>query len=192
MKWLIYFFATLLLIPNIAYAQDIRRCVKNDGTVTFTDKSCNDDEIEKQRASQNSAVNSNKKKIFSAPPACNKTVDDLLYSVRIAIDSHDVNQLAKNYHWANVSNQQANNIFNRLENIVAKPLIDIRLLQSSTPLIKEQIPDIDSTVDTQSTIEAPKNSYAIKIVQSAVSASNQQQSTTFKLQQNYGCYWLRF
>ena len=192
MKRLAWVFTLLLMITNIACAQDIRRCLKTDGTVTFTDKSCTESETEKLIVPQTTIINSNKKKIFIAPPICNKKTEDLLYSVRIAIEAHDANQLAKNYHWINVSNQQANIVFNRLEKIVTKPLIDIRLLQAIETLHSEQIPDTDPNLDMPSNTQTVSHSYALKVIQSDKSTSNQHLSTIFNLQRNYGCYWIRF
>ena len=192
MKWLIFLLALHLFVANFSYAQDIRRCVQSDGTVTYTDKSCADGEVEKQKTQPYSSIQKNTKKIFTAPPMCIKNTAELLYSVRIAIEAHDANQLAKNYHWSNVSNQQANNVFNRLESIVSKPLIDIRLLQSNSQISTDQIPNTESNEDSQNTIKPSNNSYALKIVQYNKSATSQQLSTIFKLQQHYGCYWIQF
>jgi hypothetical protein len=192
MKWYVILLALFLLSTKLAYAQDIRRCVKSDGSITFTDKSCEEDEIEKQKIQKNTTTNFGAKRGYSAPPSCNKTTKDLLYSVRTAIDMQDANLLAKNYHWTGVSNQQAEKIFDRLEKIVTNSLVDIRLLQASnTP--NSDIPS-DSNLDLKqnSPNYLPSSSYALKIVQQNKSTSTQQLSTVFNLQKNYGCYWIRY
>ena len=136
MKWHVILLTLYLLIPHLASAQDIRCCVKSDGTITFTNKSCAEDEIEKQKLQKNTASSLNTKKTYSVTPLCNRTINDFLYSVRTAIDMQDANLLTKNYHWVGVSNQQANKVFTRLEKFVEKSLIDIRLMQYSTPYFK--------------------------------------------------------
>lgn len=195
MKWHLILFSLILFTPEIAASQDIRRCVRPDGTIIFTDKSCSDDDIEKQ-VNQVAATKTPNKKTYPTPPSCNRTTSELLYSVRTAIDMRDANLLARHYHWAGMSSAQAENILNRLELVVTYSLMDIRLLYSgvsaNTISPDEDAYALDSSSEPLAETHKQEQAYAIKIVQYHSTASSQQQSTVFKLQPYYGCYWIRF
>ncbi len=122
-----------------AAAQDVRRCVRADGSVVYTDGRCSDAQNEKQPAAPASpAVTPGLPGVGShsyvaMPPSCSRTPDDLLYGVRSAIDMRDTNQLAKYYHWLNVSDTQAEQLMDRLEKLVNSPLMDIQLMYPAEP-----------------------------------------------------------
>jgi hypothetical protein len=205
MKWLFVFLIVALTCSHFAFAQDVRRCVKADGSVVFTDRACSEQEQEKLQPepaiTPNSANNTGTRSYISLPPSCNRSPDDLLYGIRSAINMSDVNQLAKQYHWPGVSDAQAEQLMNRLELLVKNPLIDIQLLYP-VEAEKEQAlidPDQDSETfldetgepgTTQQTTRA--QAYALRVVQYLSNTNNQTQSTTFRLQRHFDCWWIRY
>jgi hypothetical protein len=57
--------------------------------------------------------------------ACPRTPRDLLDRLRTAADVRDVNQLAAIYEWNGQSSRTANQVMDRLQRIVDRPLLDI-------------------------------------------------------------------
>ncbi|MBP6299165.1 MAG: hypothetical protein KA365_02005 [Arenimonas sp.] len=102
----------------------------------------------------------------------------------------NVNQLAKYYHWIGLSDAQAENILTRLELLVSKPLADIRLIQAhqaSAPIDSSE-QDIDS--ESQSA-EPPSSPIGLKVIQYQ-SNNTELESTQFRLQRNFNCWWIRY
>ncbi len=136
------------------------------------------------------------------PPSCDRTPDDLLYGVRSAIDMQDVNQLAKHYHWPGATDLQAEKLMDRLEATVNAPLIDIQLLyagepESSPALIEnEQYADSAMTEEFDYPVYPPapvhRAPYALRVTQFLSSTNTQAQSSTFRLQRHFECWWIRY
>ena len=57
--------------------------------------------------------------------SCARTLDELSYEVAYAIDLQDANRLAGIYHWVGMDSRNAYRVFNQLESIVKRPLVDI-------------------------------------------------------------------
>lgn len=137
------------------------------------------------------------------PPSCDRTPDDLLYGVRSAIDMQDVNQLAKHYHWPNVSDAQAEKLLDRLEKLVNSPLIDIQLLYPAEPEPEaysfEQVETADATDSMEDDLSSlyqaasPRRApYALKVSQYQSTVNTQTQTSTFHLQRYFDCWWIRY
>lgn len=183
-------FIAIHFFPNLALAQEFRRCVSADGSVIFTDKSCLESQTEKQVVADIPITNSATRPLIPLPESCNHSASGLLYNVRSAIDMQNVNQLAKYYHWIGLSDAQAENILTRLELLVSKPLADIRLIQAhqaSAPIDSSE-QDIDS--ESQSA-EPPSSPIGLKVIQYQ-SNNTELESTQFRLQRNFNCWWIRY
>ncbi len=183
-------FIAIHFFPNLALAQEFRRCVSADGSVIFTDKSCLESQTEKQVVADIPITNSGARPLIPLPESCNHSASGLLYNVRTAIDMQNVNQLAKYYHWIGLSDAQAENILTRLELLVSKPLADIRLIQAyqaSAPIDSiEQ--DIDSEIQSTEPTSSP---IGLKVIQYQSNNTNLE-STQFRLQRNFNCWWIRY
>jgi hypothetical protein len=173
------------------HAQDVRRCLQSDGTVVVTDGVCATDAIEKVRVPEPILRTSGlpKRAGIPAPPACNSTAEDLQYSVRTAIDMRDINQLAKHYHWPGVTDAQAETLMDRLEKLLLKPVLDVQLLYpQATP---EPGLDYRSPDEMEIGLVA-RTPYGLKITQYQGNANDTLQSTAFRLQRHYNCWWIRY
>jgi hypothetical protein len=173
------------------HAQDVRRCLQSDGTVVVTDGVCAADATEKASVAEPILRTPGlpKRAGIPAPPACNAGAVDLQYSVRTAIDMRDINQLAKHYHWPGVTDAQAETLMDRLEKLLLKPVLDIQLLYSQVapePGLDYRSPD---EVDIELSARTP---YGLKITQYQSSANDTLQSTTFRLQRHFNCWWIRY
>lgn len=204
MKWHFVFFMLALTCSQYAHAQDVRRCVKADGSVVFTDSVCAEQEEELQQPPAilpNSGIRLGTRPYIALPPSCNRNPDDLLYGIRSAINMNDVNQLAKQYHWVGITNAQAELLMNRLEVLVKNPLIDIQLLYPAEPENQETLVDqeheSEAYLDDAGELDAAQQArraqpYALRVVQYLSNTNNQTHSSTFRLQRHFECWWIRY
>ena len=105
-------------------AAEVRRCVMPGGNVVHTDRSCSSlGGVEQARRDPGKAYAT---RLYYG--RCAATVPDLLYELTTAIDSRDVNRLAAAYHWPGLSGHAANATMDRLDDIAARPLLDLRVV----------------------------------------------------------------
>jgi hypothetical protein len=206
MKWHLVLWLSALACTQSAAAQDVRRCVRADGSVVYTDARCTDAENEKQHAVPVPPADTpgiqgiGPRSYVAMPPSCSRTPDDLLYGVRSAIEMRNTNQLAKYYHWLNVSDAQAEQIMDRLEKLVNSPLMDIQLVfpaQPEQPLLDggygvEENADTEFSGDMITAAPNRRAPYALKLMQYQSSTSSEAHSTVFRLQRHFDCWWVRY
>src|SRR5215218_8844018 len=110
----------VLLCASLPACAEVRHCVAADGTSVFTDRRCEDIGAVQRRAPGPAAT---------APAArrdgCPRTLHDLVFEVTTAVDTRDVNRLAGVYGWTGMSNSAAYALMDRLQAIVARPLVDV-------------------------------------------------------------------
>ena len=120
--------ALLLCIASLAWPAPaeaaVRRCVMPGGNVVHTDRPC---------ASIGAAEQSRHEPGRAFPSRlyhgrCAGTLPDLVYEVTSALDARDVNRLAASYHWPGLSGGAANAIMDRLDEMAARPLLDLRII----------------------------------------------------------------
>lgn len=184
----------LMLLSGMADAQDMRRCQRSDGSIVYTDRQCESGQSERPVDTAAAPQPKSARAAMTAPPACSASAEDLLYNVRIAIDSHDVNLLARSYHWPGLGDAQVESILNRLDVLVQRPLVDIRLVYPETP-----DNDIDSAVmesDLMNTeyyaARSVPTPYGLKLQQYAASNSNEILGVRFGLHRHFSCWWIRY
>jgi hypothetical protein len=103
---------------------------------------------------------------------------------------HDVNQLAKHYHWPGVSDAQAEALMNRLEKLVAQPTLDVQLQYPQAQEAPGQ--DLDYQYTEEPADLPARTPYALKIVQYASNTDDTTRSTVFRLQRHFNCWWIRY
>ncbi len=189
----------LLLAGCAASAQDMHRCQRGDGSVVYTDRLCEPEQTEKpataSSGSQTPQASRSGRTGLPPPPACSKSPDDLLYSVRSAIDMKDVNQLVKSYHWVGVSQEQSESLLGRLDAMADRPLLDVQLLYPE--LDTQTLPDSSESelydAGDYSTREPTRTlPHALKVMQYRSNTATETVSTVFRLQRHYECWWIRF
>jgi hypothetical protein len=189
----------LLLAGCAASAQDMHRCQRGDGSVVYTDRLCEPEQTEKpataSSGSQTPQASRSGRTGLPPPPACSKSPDDLLYSVRSAIDMKDVNQLVKSYHWVGVSQEQSESLLGRLDAMADRPLLDVQLLypEMVTDTVSELAPE-SMTDESENAYREPlqKPPYGLKVMQYRSNTATETVSTVFRLQRHYECWWIRF
>ena len=189
----------LLLAGSASSAQDMHRCQRADGSVVYTDRLCEPKQTEKPAAalSEPQVPQASRSGRTGLPPpsSCSKGPDDLLYSVRSAIDMKDVNQLVKSYHWLGVSQDQSESLLGRLDAMADRPLLDVQLLYPE--LETQTLPDSSESelydAGDYSTREPTRTlPHALKVMQYRSNTATETVSTVFRLQRHYECWWIRF
>lgn len=113
--------AACLTMPAYAQSQ-IRRCTAPNGTVIFTDKSCEDAGGSERRPQTGVAGSLGSK---STMRGCSRSLRDLVFEVTSAIDARDANRLAGVYHWTGMSGSSGYQVLRRLDAIAQRPLVQI-------------------------------------------------------------------
>jgi len=189
----------LLLAGSASSAQDMHRCQRADGSVVYTDRLCEPKQTEKPAAalSEPQVPQASRSGRTGLPPpsSCSKGPDDLLYSVRSAIDMKDVNQLVKSYHWLGVSQDQSESLLGRLDAMADRPSLDVQLLYPE--LETQTLPDSSESelydAGDYSTREPTRTlPHALKVMQYRSNTATETVSTVFRLQRHYECWWIRF
>ncbi len=109
-----------LWLPRPAHAQPVQRCIGADGRAVYTDQRC---ETVGAAARLPSAASADGPRMFNS--GCPRLLSQLVGEIGAAIRGGDVNRLASVYDWSRVSNASASRLLDRLEAVVARPLVDI-------------------------------------------------------------------
>lgn len=114
--------------PAAAQAPQLNRCVAPNGETVYTDRRC--DEVGAQargiRAPSGATLSTRRM-------ACARTLTDLVHEISAAIDNRDVNRLGAVYHWVGHDDASASKVYDRLQAIVDRPLVDIAPLRATAP-----------------------------------------------------------
>ena len=177
--------------PAPARAQDtaVHRCTLMDGETVYTDKRCEDVGGMDRLPETGDASASTRPYLRGG---CSRTLSGLVYEITAAIDAHDVNRLAGVYQWAGTSNDVANRILDRLEDVVQRPLVDIVPIRPAPPPI---VDDAGNVVDDNADGYYPQTASArprptgLRLEQTLRNAGTPSQ-TVFGLRREYGCFWI--
>ncbi|ADV26349.1 hypothetical protein Psesu_0491 [Pseudoxanthomonas suwonensis 11-1] len=119
--------------PAPASAQGVRRCTDAAGRSVFTDQRCSDlGAVERvpEGAQAYSAAPMNITGAVASPRGpspggCPRTPTQLASELGRALIARDSNRLASMYDWSGVSGTSASKVLGRLEQLAARPLVDI-------------------------------------------------------------------
>lgn len=131
----------VLFAPGIARGVDvIHRCTGPDGDTVYTDRPCSESGSQpitqpQRKASDASIERSTSGSTQGASGAlsldgtgrsdCVRRIDTLLFEVRGAIESQNLNRLAGVYDWTGKSSHSAAGILDRLARITSRPLASV-------------------------------------------------------------------
>lgn len=175
--------------PARAQGTGVHRCTLMGGETVYTDKRCEDIGGMDRLPETGGASASSRPYLRNG---CSRTLSDLVYEITAAVDAHDVNRLAGVYQWAGTSNDAANRILDRLEDVVQRPLVDIVPIHPAPPPIVDDAGNVvDDNADgyypqTASTRPRPTG---LRLEQTLRNASTPSQ-TAFGLRREYGCFWI--
>lgn len=142
-------FAALVLPapPAPAQTSQLNRCVDARGDTVYTDRRC--DEIGAQARGIRSPTGAT---LSTRRMACARTLRDLVHEISAAIDQRDVNRLGAVYHWVGHDDASGARVYDRLQAIVDRPLVDIAPLRASAPV--EEVPSIATPPSPETTAAA--------------------------------------
>ena len=139
-----------LLAACPAPAQSVQRCIGADGQPVYTDRRCD-------------AIGA----VQRVPPAaaagaarwtrqdCPRRLSELVGEIGAAIQSHDVNRLSAIHDWRGVPAAAATSLFDRLEAMVGRPLVDIAPVYAQTQAPPAQLAaDVGAAPAAESATEA--------------------------------------
>lgn len=111
---------TFAALPGAVQAQPVQRCIGPDGRAVYTDRRC-DDVGAVQRLPPPTAAQGAR----TIRGGCPRQLSQLVGEIGAAIQAHDVNRLSAIYDWRGVPGATATRLFDQLEGIVERPLVDI-------------------------------------------------------------------
>ncbi|GAB3381569.1 hypothetical protein [Lysobacter fragariae] len=190
-------------------AAQVRRCVLPSGQAVFTDKQCGDIGAAERLPREQVQAGSGARRL---PGGCAHNLQDLVFEMTTAIDSHDANRLAGVYHWVGMSGDTAYQVWTRLDGIASRPLVDIvPITPASHPApapepepgwteARPLTPDTDVTSDNAQAPADPgyypqttvrRAPVALRVEQTLGSTATPTH-TVFALTRYFGCLWVRF
>jgi hypothetical protein len=202
-------FAALVLPvpPAPAQTSPLNRCVDARGDTIYTDRRC--DEIGAQARGIRSPTGAT---LSTRRMACARTLRDLVHEISAAIDQRDVNRLGAVYHWIGHDDASGARIYDRLQAIVDRPLVDIAPLRASAPVASlpaAPLPPPDAPAplpaapvaiaattptegqDAAATPARParRAPYGLRLQQTLRNGSTPSR-TDLRLQRHFDCWWI--
>ena len=171
-QWL----ALLLLCAGGSACAEVRHCVAADGTSVFTDRHCEDIGAVQRRQQAPASAHAGTHR-----GGCPRTLQDLVFEVTTAIDTRDVNRLAGVYGWTGMSNSAGYALMDRLQAIVARPLVDIVPVYPG-----ESAPTGGDYFPQTTTRRAP---VALRLEQTLANGMTPSR-TVLGLRRGFGCWWV--
>ena len=194
-----------LALPGAAAAADtIRRCQADDGTMVYTDKPCAELDARPIALPEKRPEPGTGDASARPPPGssmigsdgalslgigarddCLRRTDTLLFEIRAAIESRNVNRLAGVYDWAGKDAGAAGAILERLSRIVERPLAAVEF-RYPEPGFDEDPAAIPSAAPRA---ERPAG---VRIVQEAPGELVPSFEEDLRLVRNADCWWVSF
>lgn len=200
---LLILFSALAALYSPSATAEVRRCVTPSGQAIFTDRQCDAVGASERVPERNVSA------AHARSGGCSRTLDDLVFEVKSAIDARDANRLAGVYHWPGQSSDSGYQIWERLDAIANRPLVDIVPIMGAAESSPESIghsdaidtaaPDgaaqtnndaaVDPALYPQTTVR--RTPIALRIEQTLGNTATPSR-TVFGLTHYFGCWWVRF
>lgn len=198
-----------LALPGAAGAADvIHRCLAADGTTVYTDQPCGKLDAKPIAAPEPldpaAAKNAPSTIPRRAPGStmdrggavslggagrsdCVRRTDTLLFEIRAAIESRNVNRLAGVYDWAGKDSASAGAILERLGRIAERPLAAVEFRYPEPVLY-----DDPAALPVVSKPAPPDRPVGVRIVQQAPGEPVPSFEADLRLVRNADCWWVSF
>ncbi|WP_052116354.1 hypothetical protein [Noviluteimonas dokdonensis] len=177
----------LALWPHASHAQ-VRKCISADGRPLYTDQKC--EALGATEPQAPPTLNAGAAKDVARSNrlymgGCTRTLQDLVFELRTAIEQGDANRLSSIYHWVDVSDATAVSVMDRLDRIAHRPLLDIQPISAD--------PESESTI-TGEAGEVPRTTarrppIGLRLEQT-LPQSITPARTVLGLRRYYGCWWV--
>ena len=178
-------FACCVLDAQPASAQAISRCQDKDGKIIYTDKTCEDVDAVPQNLPKPVGNTG-----YSVVRTCARTQEDLLWDLRGALETGDINRAAGLFLWSGNDTAQSNKRLDQLNKISYQSLISVDLLFPEDE-------DYQVTFDQDGNIvekkrQGPPVPYGIKVEFYTNKKLTDIGSIRFGIEKHMQCYWVRF
>jgi len=128
--FLLLLMSAFSLLPRDGAAQ-VRRCVTPEGKAVFTDRACADIGSVERLPRETAMAGATGGRVYRG--GCARNLQDLVFEITTAIDARDANRLASVYHWAGMSGANGYAVWNRLDAVAQRPLVDIAPVLPAAP-----------------------------------------------------------
>ena len=175
-----------LLMANNASAV-VRRCIGPDGGTIYTDRPCDQFNAREQAPTPSTLGTDATLGAENTGPVrsdCSRTPDALLFDLRRAVESSNINALAGLYHWPGTGGRAAVSIMDRLEDLTAEPGASIDLVYPEAAFVVD-----DPGAYPNLPVENP---VGIRLWRYVDADSGQASEQSLGLQRHAGCWWIRF
>ena len=185
-----YFITILIYIlcamsAQTVCAQTINRCLDNSGKIIYTDKKCED---------LNAVLQDLPKAVgnigYGAVRTCARTQDDLLWDLRSALETGDINRASGLFLWGGNDTSQANKRLDQLNQVSYQSLISVDLLFPETEDTQVQFDQDGNIIETR--LRGPPVPYGIRVDFYRNKKQTEIRSFRFSIQKYLQCYWVRF
>lgn len=183
---LLLLFATCAF-QRIAFAQ-VHVCTTPDGRPLYTDQKCEALGAVPRPSAPSTGARSASAGDRKYSGGCQRTLQDLAFELRSAIDSSDANRLSGIYHWVGVSDESAVAVMDRLDQIAHRPLLDITPVQPADQPEASAGSAITGDVGVARTT-ARRPPVGLRLEQTRPNSISPL-STTLGLHRHFGCWWV--
>jgi len=182
--WTLLGFYGLLLATHVDAANGIRRCISPEGVSIYTDQPCAKFNAV-DRKPPPSAGNTSTESSGLARSDCVRRTDTLLFDLRQALESDDINKLAGLYHWPGISGRGASGIMDRLQRLSARPLASVELVYPDSTPVRDNPDAFPPGVPS----EDPVGVHIEQMMPGEIAPSF---AEDLRLVRHAECWWLRF
>lgn len=181
---LMFLLACAMHAPT-AGAQAISRCQDKDGKIIYTDKTCEDVDAVPQNLPKPSGNTG-----YGMVRTCARTQEDLLWDLRGALETGDINRAAGLFLWTGNDTDQSNKRLDQLNKISYQSLISVDLLFPETENTQVQFDPDGNIIETAP--KGPPVPYGIRVDFYTNKKQTDTSSMRFGIEKHMQCYWVRF
>ena len=181
----ILFFLVCAMNAEVASAQAISRCMDKDGKIIYTDKTCEEVDAVPQNLPKPIGNTG-----YSVVRTCARTQEDLLWDLRGALETGDINRASGLFLWNGNDTAQANKRLDQLNQISYQSLISVDLLFPESEDYQVQFDEDGNIIEIQR--QGPPVPYGIKVEFYKNKKQTDIGSIRFGIEKHMQCYWVRF
>lgn len=179
------FYLACALNAHVAGAQTINRCQDKDGKIVYTDKKCEDIDAVAQALPKPSGNTG-----YGTVRTCARTQEDLLWDLRGALETGDINRASGLFLWSGNDTAQANKRLDQLNLVSYQSLISVDLLFPETENTQVQFDEDGNIIEAR--IKGPPVPYGIRIDFYRNKKQTETGTFRFGIEKYMQCYWVRF
>jgi len=173
--------------PACTHAQ-VRKCTMPDGRPLYTDQKCEalgatERAPDPQPNASGNTGTSDSARLYRG--GCSRTLQDLVFELRSAVDAQDPNRLSSLYHWVGVSDGTANAVMDRLDAIARRPLLDVSPVSAEPAADTTILPGAGDVPRT--TVRRPP--VGLRLEQTLANGITPSR-TVLGLRRHFGCWWI--